>query len=95
KHIEQKIATRASTQGSNVEFTKKEHLLFDFLHKHLNEIAEREDIIQAVWPEVTTLGVSDWAVDRLVARVRAKLKQKKSPFEIQTIKTRGYKLVSL
>ncbi|MBI4079191.1 MAG: hypothetical protein HY429_02745, partial [Candidatus Levybacteria bacterium] len=47
KHIEQKIATRASTQGSNVEFTKKEHLLFDFLHKHLNEIAEREDIIQA------------------------------------------------
>jgi DNA-binding winged helix-turn-helix (wHTH) protein len=48
-----------------------------------------------VWPEVEELGVSDWAIDRLVARVRNKLKLQKSGFEIQTIKTRGYKLISL
>lgn len=94
KHIEQKIEKKAAVEGGSVEFTKKEHLLFEFLQKNVNEIAERENIIQAVWPEVTTLGVSDWAVDRLVARVRQKLKQKKSPFEIQTVKTRGYKLIS-
>lgn len=78
----------------NVDFSKKEHLLFSFLQKNLNEICERESIIASVWPEEEALGVSDWAIDRLVARVRSKLKQKNSPFEIVTIKTRGYKLTT-
>lgn len=76
------------------DFTKKEHLLFSFLEQNKDEICEREKIIEAVWPEVTTLGVTDWAVDRLVARVRNKLKLKGSLVRIETIKTRGYKLVS-
>lgn len=77
------------------EFTKKELLLFKMLQEHLGEICERETIIEVVWREVEELGVSDWAIDRLVARVRQKLKIQNSKFEIQTIKTRGYKLVSL
>ncbi|MBI2074773.1 MAG: helix-turn-helix domain-containing protein [Candidatus Levybacteria bacterium] len=80
-------------EKTNTEFTKKENLLFSFLKNHANEISEREDIIEAVWPEVTTLGVTDWAVDRLVARVRGKLRVKGSFYKIETIKTRGYKLV--
>lgn len=81
-------------EKSGVEFTKKEKLLFSFLKEHVNEISEREDIVEAVWPEVTTLGVTDWAVDRLVARVRGKLRVQGSTYKIETIKTRGYKLVS-
>jgi len=46
-----------------------------------------------VWPEVEGLGVSDWAIDRLVARVRSKLKKQKSKVRIVTVKTRGYKLI--
>lgn len=84
-----------ATKNHFVEFTKKEHALFSFLKEHVNEICEREAIIEAVWPEVESLGVSDWAIDRLVARVRGKLKEQKSAYEIQTIKTRGYKLVSV
>lgn len=76
-----------------VDFSKKENLLFTFLKTHSDEICEREDLIEAVWPEVEALGVSDWAIDRLVARVRNKLKLQKSSFEIQTVKTRGYKLI--
>jgi len=76
-----------------IEFTKKEHALFTFFKKNINDICERERIIEAVWPEVEALGVSDWAIDRLIARVRSKLKAKKSNYEIQTIKTRGYKLI--
>ena len=53
---------------------------------------EREEIIQAVWPEVEEVGVSDWAIDRLVARLRAKLKSQNAKVEIQTVKTRGYKM---
>ncbi len=78
----------------HTEFTKKEHLLFSFLKSKLGELAEREDIISAVWPEFLELGVSDWAIDRLVARVRTKLKTQKSSYEIITVITRGYKLVN-
>lgn len=76
------------------DFTKKEQALFDLLKGRVEEIVEREEIIEGVWPEEEALGVSDWAIDRLIARVRGKLKLQESPFEIQTIKTRGYKLVS-
>lgn len=78
--------------GSAVHFSKKEYLLYTLLEGSIDQICERERIIETVWPEYRELGVSDWAIDRLVARVRAKLKQQKSPHEIVTIRTRGYKL---
>lgn len=80
--------------GSAVHFSKKEHLLFTLLEGNVDQICERETIVETVWPEYRELGVSDWAIDRLVARVRVKLKQQKSPYEIVTIRTRGYKLAS-
>lgn len=75
-----------------VGLTKKEQLLYTMLHTHKDEICEREDIIQAVWPECNEIGVSDWALDRLVSRLRNKLKLQQKKYEIQTIKTRGFKL---
>lgn len=83
-----------SSQESNVEFSKKEHALFNFLHSNIDQVCERERIIEAVWPEEDALGVTDWAIDRLVARLRSKLKQQQNPLEIVTIKTRGYKIVN-
>lgn len=91
-YIKQKVEI-GKQDGNGAEFTKKENLLFMFLNSHLNEVCEREQIIEAVWPEVEALGVSDWAIDRLVARVRNKLSKQGNKFEIQTVKTRGYKLV--
>lgn len=81
--------------SSNVDLSRKEHLLFTFLKSKTGIICEREEIIQAVWPEVEEFGVSDWAIDRLVARLRVKLKSQNAKFEIQTIKTRGYKMVEV
>jgi DNA-binding winged helix-turn-helix (wHTH) protein len=75
-----------------VDLTRKEHLLFGLLESQMGEICEREKIIEVVWPEYQEFGVSDWAIDRLVARVRVKLRQQNSPFEIVTVRTRGYKL---
>jgi hypothetical protein len=75
-----------------VDLTRKEHLLFRLLESNMGEICEREKIIEVVWPEYQEFGVSDWAIDRLVARVRVKLRQQNSPFEIVTVRTRGYKL---
>ncbi|GIW62143.1 MAG: hypothetical protein KatS3mg089_0995 [Patescibacteria group bacterium] len=84
------IIHHTSQKERELVFSKKEHLLFTFLQDHLGEICEREEIIDAVWPEYKEFGVSDWSIDRLVARVRAKLKQQASPFEIRTVRTRGY-----
>lgn len=81
--------------NSNVDLSKKEHLLFTFLKSKIGIISEREEIIQAVWAEVEEFGVSDWAIDRLVARLRVKLKSQNAKFEIQTVKTRGYKMVEV
>lgn len=76
------------------DFTKKENLLYKFLFENIDNICEREAIIENVWPESEELGVSDWTIDRLVARLRAKLKAQKSKYNIVTVKTRGYKLTS-
>ncbi len=84
-----------NNSDNSIEFTKKELALFTFLQKNLNQVCERDQIIEAVWTdEEEALEVSDWAMDQLVARVRAKLKKQKSDSEILTIRTRGYKLIS-
>lgn len=93
-YLNHKSQRKILANGSPIEFSKKEYLLFNFLKDNLDQICEREAIIEAVWPEEEALGVSDWAIDRLVARLRTKLKKQQSPYEIVTIKTRGYKLVS-
>ena len=87
-----KTESGKSTQGP--EFSKKEFLLYSILEKTPNEICERETIVEFVWPEYKEYGVSDWSIDRLVARVRNKLKKQKNGYEILTIRTRGYKLIT-
>ncbi|MBI2621092.1 MAG: winged helix-turn-helix domain-containing protein [Candidatus Levybacteria bacterium] len=90
--IKTKAEEKKKEKGGG-EFSKKENLLLTFLEENKNEICEREQIIEAVWPETESLGVTDWAIDRLVARVRNKLKDRDKNYEIVTIKTRGYKLI--
>lgn len=79
--------------NGKAEFSKKEKALFDFLEKNLNQVCDRDQIIEAIWPNEEDLGISDWALDRLVARVRHKLKEQKNNFELLTVKTRGFKLI--
>lgn len=78
-----------------MHLTRKEHHLFKLLESHIGNICEREEIIETVWPEYKEFGVSDWAIDRLIARVRVKLKQQNSSYEIITVRTRGYKLSAI
>ena len=78
---------------SKKDFSKKEHMLLQLLEENRGVLCERETIIENVWPEAESYGVSDWAVDRLVARLRGKLKNSASDYEIVTVKTRGFKLL--
>ena len=94
QYVKQK-EVKTGNKDTNNEFSKKENLLFNFLLENKDKICEREQVIENVWPEEEELGVSDWAIDKLVARVRSKLKEQDNNYEIQTIKTRGYKLVEI
>lgn len=89
--IQQKEEERKKESSS--DFSKKENLLLKYLEDNKDSVCEREQIIEAVWPETESLGVTDWAIDRLVARVRSKLKDHNKNYAIVTIKTRGYKLI--
>lgn len=80
-------------ENSNHTLTKKEHLLFTVLSENTGDIISREDIVKFVWPEYSDYGVSDWSIDRLVARLRKKLEHKDSKLKIETIKTRGFRLI--
>lgn len=87
------IVSNQPSNTQSVYFSKKENALFSLLKDRVGEICERDEIISSVWPEYGEVGISDWAIDRLVARVRAKLRQQKSKYEIRTIRTRGYQLL--
>jgi DNA-binding winged helix-turn-helix (wHTH) protein len=92
--LEHFLQQKSSVNKAETEFTKKEFLLFDFLKQNENRLCEREDVVEAIWPECKETGVSDWAIDRLVSRVRQKLKKQQSSYKIVTVVTRGYKLVN-
>lgn len=89
------LTEKKQIKAVDIDFSKKEHMLFQLLKEHVGEICEREKIVSVVWPEYKEYGVSDWSIDRLVARVRGKLKKQKSMYEITTVRTRGYKLVTV
>lgn len=82
-----------SGEGEPFDFTKKENLLYKLLLSNIGDICERETIIETVWPEYADIGVSDWTIDQLIARLRTKLKLQKSPYAVKTVRTRGYRLV--
>ncbi|HRN96780.1 MAG TPA: helix-turn-helix domain-containing protein [Candidatus Levybacteria bacterium] len=91
--FEQFVLKHTKKRRDDIDFSKKEHQLYSLLLENLDSICERDTIIHAVWPESEEIGVSDWTIDRLVARLRQKLALQKSEYKIVTVKTRGYKLV--
>ncbi|HXS14551.1 MAG TPA: helix-turn-helix domain-containing protein [Candidatus Saccharimonadales bacterium] len=90
----EKNEKKTTGESAGFEFSKKEHMLFELLKEKPDAVCEREIIVEEVWPEYKEYGVSDWSVDRLVARVRQKLRKQKANYEIVTVRTRGYKLVT-
>src|SRR5258706_2180641 len=88
------IQAAKKDENKSYDLSKKEHILFVLLQQYPNEICEREVIVEKVWPEYKEYGVSDWSIDRLVARLRGKLRKQKSMYEISTVRTRGYRLTT-
>lgn len=84
--------TASHQNGKQKELSRQEQTLFNLFLENLSILVERNTIVETVWPDQAEDGVSDWAIDRLVARLRQKLKARNEPYKIKTIVTRGYKL---
>lgn len=73
--------------------TLKENLLLQYLLVHPGSVCEKDELVQAIWPEdvIFEQGVRDESLAQLVRRLRVKIEPDPgNPKYIQTIPGRGY-----
>ena len=78
---------------NSTDLTAKEKLLLDYLIVNQGEVCDKDDLIQAIWPEdvIFERGVRDDSLAQLVRRLRKKVEGDPSaPQFIRTIPGRGY-----
>ncbi|MDP3998585.1 MAG: winged helix-turn-helix domain-containing protein [bacterium] len=73
--------------------TAQEFRLLKFLLENPGRVCEREEIINAVWPDSkSTSGISDEAIDQMIFRLRRKTEaDPKNSKHLQTVKGRGFR----
>ncbi len=83
------LLKRPATNDPDEALTAKEHLLLRVLRSHAGDICEKDDLIQAVWPEdrIYGDGIRDDSLAQLVRRLRKKV----GAGQIETIPGRGYR----
>jgi len=75
--------------------TDLEYKLLLLLYGNLDRICDKYKIVESVWGENYIDEVDDARIEKLVSRLREKLESKpEEPKYLQTIRGRGYKLVS-
>jgi DNA-binding response OmpR family regulator len=75
------------------KLTAQEYNLLNFLVAHQNRVCTRDEIAEALWGGKYHEKYSDWAIDRLMSRLRHKLNlDSKNPYLV-TIRGRGYKFI--
>ena len=78
----------------DTELTAKEHLLLAYFLAHPEIVCEKDELIQAVWPEdrIFEEGVRDDSLAQLIRRLRMKIEADPSqPRYIHTVAGRGYR----
>ena len=93
------IATNSIKKNNFIisdKLTGSELRLLKFLIENPARIIERDEIINAVWKDTTTIiGVTDQALDQLIFRLRKKIEDNPNePKYIQTVKGRGIKFIA-
>ena len=69
------------------KFTGQEELLVNLLRSNTGEIVTRERLAQEIWGETWETNYTDWALDKVISNVRAKLQPQ--GISITSIKKRG------
>jgi hypothetical protein len=79
-------------EGQLIELAPKEYVLLRLLLQKAGELAGRDEIAQAVWPEFEG-DVGNYNIDNLVARLRPKVERAGGPVELRAVRKRGYRLL--
>ncbi len=81
---------RLSEQKQMPTFTYLEGRVYDYLSSHPDQVCDREDIKQAVWPEHAP---SDSALQKIIERIREKIEHElENPPHLIAVRRRGYML---
>jgi len=74
--------------------TEKELIVFMTLYESINQNVSKETLGNHIWGQESDQYYSEWAIDKLVSRIREKIDDIK-PFKvIKTIRNKGYCLIS-
>jgi two-component system, OmpR family, copper resistance phosphate regulon response regulator CusR len=84
------LARRVVRDGVELDLTKREYELLEYLLRHKNSVVTREMISRDVWKEVT--GVPTNAIDVYVTLLRKKVERHGSRQLIHTLRGVGYSL---
>lgn len=88
------LTGEAFAYGTQLELAPKELALLTLLYERAGAVCEKDEIARVVWPEYGG-AVSDYNIESLVSRLRAKLTQAGASGDaIVTLKKRGYRLKS-
>jgi DNA-binding response OmpR family regulator len=84
------VARRVVRDGVELDLTKREYELLEYLLRHKNSVVTREMIARDVWKEVT--GIPTNAIDVYVTLLRKKVERTGSRQLIHTLRGVGYSL---
>jgi len=84
------LARRVVRDGTELDLTKREYELLEYLLRHKNSVVTREMLSRDVWREVT--GVPTNAIDVYVTLLRKKVERPGSRQLIHTLRGVGYSL---
>ncbi len=87
---------RGPLRFDTTQLTAKEHLLLDYLRAHPEQVCDKHELVQAVWPEdqIYERGIRDDSLAQLVRRLRVKIEPDPSnPRYIHTVTGRGYRFI--
>ena len=73
--------------------SEKELIIFSLLVNKANIEVSREEIGKAIWAEKTNELYSDWAIDKLVSRIREKITDTKPYKFIKTVRNKGFLII--
>jgi hypothetical protein len=76
-------------------FTNRELSIFHELKKHINNFVNREGLAFVLWGDKWEEKYSDWAIDQLIHRIKTKLTSGSSPYQLETKKGIGVRLVRI
>lgn len=71
-------------------FSKKELSLLAYISERIGQVCSRDDLGEAYWGENWLKDYSDWALDKVISRLREKLINNSVPLQIRTLRGQGY-----